>query len=319
MSYATVKKGRMIAAKKGVCKTMIYSYLALLTGAVIAVMVAINGELSILTGVFVTTAIIHVVGTAFAYLSVRASGRRVRIPKGTPLWLFLGGAIGILTTVFDNSAYGKISMTAMMALELLGQSVTALVVDRTGLFGMQRRKFEKTTLIGLAFAAVGIGLMLRQVSGAALVAIFLSFGAGVTVVTSRSVNAALGEKIGEMQCSFVNHLVGLPISIVLALALGGGALSLPTLFSGRPWVYCGGILGVATVLLCNVTVPKLSAFRLTLLSFVGQVFTGVVLDVFFKTGFDRVTFLGGIIIAAGIAVNMLCEKAKENKTRNARR
>ncbi len=71
-----------------------------------------------------------------------------------------------------------------------------------------------------------------------------------------------------------------------------------------------GIFGwhtrVAVVLLCNLTVPRVSASRLTLLTFVGQAFTGIMLDLIIGDNFS--SFVGGIVIISGIAINLITER-----------
>lgn len=165
--------------------------------------------------------------------------------------MYLGGVIGILTTLFNNFAFGKISMTGLVALSLFGETVTALTIDVTGLFGMQKRRMKPRVLVGLVFSLAGILLMLRQARGAALYAVLVSIGAGVTVVLSRTVNARLSGYTGEMRSSFINHLTGLGASgLVLALgrALGAcrafraAASALVGLFGRRNGRACGDAL-----------------------------------------------------------------------------
>ncbi|MDF2886666.1 MAG: hypothetical protein K0R23_1051, partial [Lacrimispora sp.] len=74
------------------------------------------------------------------------------------------------------------------------------------------------------------------------------------------------------------------------------------------WIYFGGVLGVITVLLFNLTVPKIPSFRLTLLSFTGQIFTGILLDLITQKGFTMATFSGGLLVAAGVGITMAGER-----------
>lgn len=67
-----------------------YQILSLLTGIVIAVMVAINGRLTLQYGTFYAAAIIHIVGTAFAFFLCRLRKKRLPIKNPLPVWLYLG-------------------------------------------------------------------------------------------------------------------------------------------------------------------------------------------------------------------------------------
>ncbi|HZK29560.1 MAG TPA: DMT family transporter [Clostridia bacterium] len=296
-----------------------YKLIALITGVLISIMISMNGGLTQQYGVFPAAVIVHVVGVVFALLVCIIKKEKLFSRSGAAWWFYLGGVIGVLTTVFNNFAFGRISMTSIVALGLLGQTVTSILIDATGWFGMTRRPFRKSTLIGLVFCLAGIGIMLDHTIAEATVAVWFSLSAGISVVVSRSINARLAERVGALRGSFINHLVGLPVTILLVL-LVSGSLAPPSTASGfRVWIYLGGVLGVAAVLIFNVIVPKVSQFHLTVLTFVGQVFTGVVLDLATKGIVVDASFIGGLVITGGIALNLAIEYIafrRSNKRRN---
>lgn len=288
-----------------------FNLLALLSGIVVAVMVVFNGDLTSVYGNYNATFIIHLVGVIFAFIFSKIRGQKLFSRKKLPLWLYSAGAIGIFTTLFNNYSFGKISLTGILALTLFGQTVFSLLIDNLGLFGMKKHPLRKSSLIGLLFSLAGIIFMLTDLAGvdsAAVVAIIFSISVGCIIVTSRTINARLSEYIGAMPGSFINHLVGLPFTLILALVMPSNNI---TAIAQRPsphaWIYLGGLLGVLVTYVLNITVPKISSFSLTLLAFVGQVFIGIVIDLIRKNDFSSVTFYGGIIVAAGIALNMSIE------------
>ena len=67
------------------------------------------------------------------------------------------------------------------------------------------------------------------------------------------------------------------------------------------------------VFLMNITVPKISSFRQTLLNFVGKVFVGILLDLILESSFSPITFYGGLIIAAGIFLIIIIEHYQERR------
>ncbi len=291
-----------------------YNILSLFSGLIIAVMVAINGRLTLIWGVFGAAVVIHVVGALFAYILCRLTKKKIAIQKNLPVWLYLGGAVGVLTTVFNNFAYGKISLTSIVALGLLGQTITSLFIDCLGLFGMKKHSLKKSSVFGLVFSLAGILVMLDHTVASARNAVLISFCTGITIVLSRTINAKLSKHTGELQSSFINHVIGLPIAFVLAVVFGKSSFSLirqvhlPDL-----WIYLGGVFGVSAVYLCNVIVPKVSAFRFTLLTFVGQVFLGIAIDVFTQNEYPETTMTGGLLVASGIVLNMIYEQILFNR------
>lgn len=284
-----------------------YNFLSLMSGLVVATLVFVNGALTQACGVFNSTVVIHIVGVVFALLICLIGKHHIHFAKGQPLWLYLGGALGFLTTVFNNFSFGKISVTSIIALGLAGQMITALLIDTFGLFGMPKHPFKKSSLAGLAFALAGILVMLDTSVANGIYAVLFALAGGITVVLSRTVNARLSQHTGEMQSSFFNHIVGLFVSIIAAVLIAEPVQTVSVSF-GNLWIFTGGMMGVLTVLLYNITVPKVPAFRLTLLSFVGQVFTGIVIDVLLKIEYSKTSFIGALLVTGGIILNMLLEQ-----------
>lgn len=287
-----------------------YYLIVLFTGFLIAIMVVLNGGLAAQYGVFGAAVIIHVVGSVFAYAAMKASKRKLGLHRGISWWLYLGGLVGVATTLFNNLAFGKISLTSIIALSLFGQTVTSLLIDSAGLFGMKKYNFNKSSWLGLAFAIAGMAVMIDNVSGIALLAVVLSFCSGITIVISRTINAGLSHKIGALQGSLMNHLVGLPFSVIALFVLGSRdtiwqGINFP---AGGWWIYLGGIFGVLIVVLSNLTVAKIQSFYLTLLLFIGQIFTGIILDLLMKKGYSPATFYGGMLVSFGMGVNILLDR-----------
>lgn len=134
--------------------------LAMFIGFLVAVMVALNGGLSASYGPWLGTVIVHVAGL-LTVLVVYAFRRGPLLPTmRVPLYYFLGGVIGMGTTVFNNLAFGTISLSAITGLGLLGQAAASLIIDHFGLMGMEKRPFQPKKLVGYAFLVGGILLIM---------------------------------------------------------------------------------------------------------------------------------------------------------------
>lgn len=293
-----------------------YQLLALINGIIITIMISVNGNLSGQYSVFTATAIIHGVGSLFALLLCARKKNKESIWTHSPKWMYLGGAIGVITTVSQNFAFGAISITSVIALGLLGQMVTSLVIDGLGLFGMEKRPIRSYALVGLGISIFGIFIMLESTVTTAVIAVGISFISGISLVLSRTVNARLAEKTGALQGSLVNHLVGLPITVLIAFVIAKERISIiPASGSFQPWIYLGGILGVVVIMVLNIIVPKIPAFQLTMLVFIGQIFSGICLDVIIGNPYSDTSFEGGIVIAIGVAIHMIMERVNDKKER----
>lgn len=295
-----------------------YYLLSALSGVVISIMIAINGNLTVASGILSASVIIHIVGSLFSFLLIRLGKKRLNFSRDIPAWFFLGGIVGVGSTVFNNLAFGRISMTSIVALGLLGQTIASILIDNLGLFGMKKRPIGRAKLPGLALSFGGMALMCMGTDALQILAIAVSFAAGITVVLARTVNSRLSDRVGALQGSFYNHIVGLPLTVALFLLFGGSepfytAYALP----GQWWAFTGGCFGVVTVLLFNITVPRVRMLDLTFLSFVGEVFTGIVIDLILKQGFSSATFWGGVMVAAGLMTGFLIEYAHKAKPEGA--
>ncbi len=135
-----------------------YYFLSVFTGAIIAIMIAINGVLTSHYSLYLATVIIHIIGLIVITL-ILIRHKENPAPwknKQLPLFLYSGGLVGVATTVFNNLAFGKISMSAILALVLLGQSIASIIIDHYGWLDMPYQPFNKKKLIGLSFIILGI-------------------------------------------------------------------------------------------------------------------------------------------------------------------
>lgn len=128
-------------------------------GALISVMIMFNGTLSAASGNYTSSVIIHIVGLFFIILVMLINKSKIRLEKDIPIYLYSAGAIGVFTVLFNNLSFSKLGASLTIALGLLGQSLSSIVIDHFGLLEMQIYKFEKRKLIGLLFIILGIFIM----------------------------------------------------------------------------------------------------------------------------------------------------------------
>jgi len=299
-----------------------YYLLALLTGVLITVMVAFNGNVTARHGMYTATVVIHLVGLLCVSLLLLAK-REKPIMLGVtgengqriPVYMYLGGAVGVITVLLTNFAFGSISVSALMALGLFGQSLSAIAVDQYGLFGMVRHPFNRRKIIGLALMLCGIGVMVMDFGGgAAVLAAVAAFGTGASIVTSRVLNARLAVYIGTRRGVFMTHITGLAVALPLLFVLGRGEVgfNLDYLFTPMFFIYLGGMMGVIVITLDNVTAVRIPAFYLALMLFVGQVGAGLAVDFIIDRVFSLTNLLGGSLVALGLFINVMVDRITAN-------
>ena len=133
--------------------------------------------------------------------------------------------------------------------------------------------------------------------------ILVSILTGVIIVICRILNTRLSQEIGLMESSYFNYFTGTITSILVFLIMREKFIfnSLATI---PFYAYLGGFLGVAIVVLNSVVTPKMSAFYVTLLVFVAQLFTGIALDWLISGQFPLSKIIGGIVVVLGLIYNL---------------
>ena len=222
--------------------------------------------------------------------------------------------MGIFTTLSNNIAFGRISVSALLALGLLGQALASIAVDQYGLLGMPRHPFNRRKWLGLGLMLAGIVVML-ELTQPDWPAVAVAFGAGGTIILARTLNAKLADTRGVRIGTFFNYVTGLAVAVPLLLLFGRQETGLAGLaqatWGGGPWwMYTGGILGASVIVLGNITVMKVSAFYLSLLLFVGHVFSGVAIDMWLGLGVLHRNVLGGVLVTAGLCGNLWLERVR---------
>ncbi len=126
-------------------------------GFLYSIMNLFNAQLSQVYGNPYATVIIHVAGLACVLpLTIRTLFQKRR----APLWMHMGGALGIFTVVTSNLGVNTLGVTVTLSLTLLGQLVCSMVFDQFGLWGFAKRKFKMAKAFSLVLIAVGVGVML---------------------------------------------------------------------------------------------------------------------------------------------------------------
>ncbi|HSQ87672.1 DMT family transporter [Romboutsia sp.] len=136
-----------------------YSLYTGLIGVLISIMVAFNGVLANYIGNNYSSIIIHIVGLLGISFILMLNKNKISIPKNIPLYMYSAGAIGVLTVLFSNISFNALGASVTLSLGLLGQSVSSIMIDNYGLFGMKVNKFNKKKIIGFTLISLGIVIM----------------------------------------------------------------------------------------------------------------------------------------------------------------
>lgn len=143
--------------------------------------------------------------------------------------------------------------------------------------------------------------------------ILISIISGAIVVSSRILNTKLSENVGLVKSSFFNYFTGLLASLIL-FVIFKEKISLSQ-FSPLPfYAYIGGVLGVIIVILSSVITPKMSSFYATLIIFIGQLFTGIIIDCITINSVSLPKIIGGLLVVIGLSYNLYVDSQLQEVT-----
>lgn len=143
-----------------------------------------------------------------------------------------------------------------------------------------------------------------------MIAILCATCAGVTIVLSRSVNGYLSQKIGAYQSTFFNYFTGFLMSSVFLILFGFFNLKgfQFDILMRQPTLLIGRMIGVFNILILNIIVPKISPVQLTLITFVAQLLSGVVIDYCIYDIFSIQKLIGCLIVIVGLIAYQLSDE-----------
>ncbi len=138
----------------------------------------------------------------------------------------------------------------------------------------------------------------------------LALLSGGTVTTSILLNARLGAVKGLYKGVFVNYMTGMVVSLPIALIISG--LNFPQIEVNGMLMLAlsGGIIGFVCVILSSHITPKIGILYITILLFIGQLGTGVVIDIIREGSFSIGKIIGGVVIVSGLVYLLRLEKVK---------
>ncbi|HEU4603646.1 MAG TPA: DMT family transporter [Steroidobacteraceae bacterium] len=139
---------------------------ALLAGLGLAVQVGLNSTMRQFTGNAAFAAVVSFcVGLAGLLLFLLAT--RTEIPSrsalaSAPWWAWLGGLFGAFYVAIATIVGPRLGASTLLALTLVGQIATALVLDHFGWIGFPHNPISMTRVAGAALLVCGVLLISRS-------------------------------------------------------------------------------------------------------------------------------------------------------------
>ena len=139
--------------------------LAVAAGLAGAVQAAIMGELGERAGVFPALAFSGIVAVVLGFamlLVAKQSLRGIADVVRQPFWLWTGGALSVLIILAITVSSPRIGLVATIGIIIALNLTVAALIDRFGLFGIDRIPLDWTRLVGILLLGAGAALTLSK-------------------------------------------------------------------------------------------------------------------------------------------------------------
>jgi bacterial/archaeal transporter family-2 protein len=139
--------------------------LMVVAGSFIALQAPINGMLGRTVGTFAAASVSFAIGTVtLVAITVLVGGGFGDIGEARSLsWYYLiGGVLGALYVTSALATVRVLGAGGVTAGTITGQLVTAVVIDRLGVLGLEQRPLSALRLVGIVLLAAGTYLVVRE-------------------------------------------------------------------------------------------------------------------------------------------------------------
>jgi transporter family-2 protein len=232
-----------------------------------------------------------------------------------PFWMLLGGACGALTVSTQGITAGVLGVSLFTVGVVAGQTLHGLVLDRIGFGPAGVVAITPGRVLGgaLALAAVGISLSGDVLATAPLWMLLLPFAAGVGIAWQAATNGRLSQRVRSPLAatfmSFIAGTVALLVAAGISIAVRGAPDAPPT----EPWLYLGGFLGAAYILLGAFIVAQTGVLLMGLGSVLGQLATSVIIDLIWPAAAGPAPWqIIGMVVVAVASVAVALPRSRRN-------
>ena len=136
--------------------------IGLIGGVAVGIQSPIAGAMGQRIGGTASSVIIHLSGLIFStILLIFRGGERIRDWATLPWYMLVAGIFGLILYQTINVTLPRLGATTMLALIIIGQFLTGVVLDSFGWLGVTARPMELTRVVGVIILLIGGYLVVK--------------------------------------------------------------------------------------------------------------------------------------------------------------
>ena len=278
--------------------TLIYIFIALLTGIGIPLQTTINSRLCgyvkyPLSASFVAFA----AGAIFLLLVSLVMGYNILVPPATlsqaPWWIWLGGTIGVIGLTTNICLFPRIGSVQTVIIPMFGQIIAGVVIDHYGWFYSPHIPFTLGRILGVLLVITGVFMIIMPrkkatkeqstiaQSKSRRIWQLVGFVAGMLVAARNSINGQLGVVLeSSIQAGLIALITGTVVLLIFTGIARQGLTNIAYAVKAKTpwWVWTGGILGAFFIVARAYLVPVLGTGAVVIIGILGQLSCSLAID-----------------------------------------
>ncbi|MEY9974289.1 transporter family-2 protein [Lysinibacillus sp. RC46] len=302
--------------------------LAISTGVVFAMQTAINAQLrKFVISPFLASMISFSVGVIFLAITILVSGLPLGIPfdlfLSQPIFIWLGGICGAVAVTTNILLFPKLGSVQTAIMPILGMTLMSMLIDNYGWINSRQYSFGLNRVFGVLLVIIGVFLavalpsmktnqdpseatkknMLNQ-----WIWRLVGIMSGILLAIQIAINGQLGKVLNSSShAAFVSFLVGTITLIIVVGVMDRSYTNIkePIKQSAPWWVWIGGILGGAYVLINVFLVDQIGNGQTVVLVLFGQITGSLMVEKFglfnsSKNQIKPIQIFGLIVMIVGV-------------------
>lgn len=296
-------------------KLMIYVLFAVCAGITVTLQNSINGLM---------TPVVGAIGASFLSFTVQAILilaylllAQCRLPsfRGLRFPGCLSGSIAVVVVGLMGLCVARMGSAVTTCCSVAGQIIISAVIDHFGLFNAQIMRFRPRRVPGFALILIGVlSINLVGASGSAktpLLMLLLAIVLGSCAVIVRTLNVKISDAVGSViDGGFVNSFGGAVSGLILMLVIAGVRPDFSAYLTVPAYYYTAGVFGLVCLLLNILAYKKLDTFYATIFMLIGQIGTGILMDLLLFHSLSFSKGVGILLIVLGIVLDKLVTRSR---------
>lgn len=142
---------------------MFFPLLGIAIGIGLAMQTAINSQLrKFVISPFLASMVSFAIGCLFLTLATLLSGSTLIVPlhifTDEPLWIWLGGLLGVVALTTNILLFPKLGSVQTSVMPILGMIMMSMVIDHFGFFRSPKQPFGMNRVVGVILVLLGVFL-----------------------------------------------------------------------------------------------------------------------------------------------------------------